>query len=93
MCSCEVGGSRVHAGQRSLHHACRKPILLQRAQPSSNPSAEQPAAAIRGRISMVRSNKHRSLDISLEYSAVSADGVCAVSQLAIYELAVSGAKG
>lgn len=80
----------------------RKPILLQKGS-SDSPEGDtvkkgdqggkpSPAVAISGRLSMARSSKHRSLDISLEYSAVAADGSLAEPQSAIYELAVSGAK-
>ncbi len=68
---------------------CREPIMLQApgAGDATSPSAAQ---AITGRLSMARSQKHRSLDISLSYRPVCADGEPGVEQTSFYELAVSG---
>lgn len=79
---------------------CREPILIQK--PGSDSASRShpddgsgqsppPAAAISGRISMARSSKHRSLDISLEYAAVAPNGNRSELRTAIYELAVSSA--
>ncbi|XP_024521105.1 probable protein arginine N-methyltransferase 3 [Selaginella moellendorffii] len=54
----------------------RNPILLSRdasAGPGEPGTKENPAALLKGRISIARSFKHRSIDISLETAAVAAE--------------------
>ncbi|KAK9823570.1 hypothetical protein WJX72_003898 [[Myrmecia] bisecta] len=68
-------GPQTHWAQTIL--CLRQPILLGQAPASGTSpsgSGSRPAGALRGRISIARSNKHRSLDISLEYAPVAADG-------------------
>ena len=48
-----------------VHLPCRKPVML---------GGSNGAAAIEGRISFARSDKHRVLDISAEYWPLSPDG-------------------
>lgn len=70
----------------------REPLWIQH-QPPMPPqgAAQAPAAAIAGRISLVRSSKRRSLDISLEHCPLAADGTRGASITALYDLAVSSA--
>lgn len=60
----------------------RSPLLL------SVGSAAQPAAQVAGRISVVRSTRHRSLDVSIEYEPRGADGAAqpALRQVMLYEV-------
>jgi hypothetical protein len=51
-------------------------------------SAARPAAQVSGRISIVRSARHRSMDVSVEYEPRAADGVAqpALRQIMLYEV-------
>ncbi len=51
-------------------------------------SAARPAAQISGRISVVRSTRHRSMDVSVEYEPRCADGgaQAALRQVMMYEV-------
>ena len=51
-------------------------------------STAQPAAQVSGRISIVRSARHRSMDVSVEYEPRSADGgaQAALRQVMLYEV-------
>lgn len=84
--------SITHYRTDSLSVGCREPLFVQhQALGPAAGTGEAPAAAIAGRISLARSSKHRSLDISLEYCPVVADGTRGASTTALYELAVSSA--
>lgn len=65
---------------------CREPIL------AGGDGAGKAAAGIKGRISIVRSTRHRSLDISLEYAPLFADGSSGPSQNGLFELGVSSSS-
>ena len=59
---------RAHAG---WHGFCKVSHIV---FPPRLGSASRPAAAIWGRISMARSKRHRSLDVSIEYEPRGVDG-------------------
>lgn len=68
---------------------CRQPVLLQSAS-ASLPSftGQSVAAGIQGRVSFARGNRHRSLDISLEYAALGPDGrLCGDTEALMYDMA------
>lgn len=68
----------------------REPIQLNAAN-GSREIKNTAAEAITGKISIARSSKHRSLDISLTYRPVSADGQAAIGeQTCFFEMGVSG---
>lgn len=71
---------------------CREPITLQALGAGAGEASSFAADAITGRLSMARSRKHRSLDISLSYRPVVAGGGLGEEQTSFYELAVSSAS-
>ena len=63
----------------------REPILL-----SGASSEEQQIVGVSGRVSIVRSTRHRSLDIALECSPLYSSGSNGPSQTSLFELGMSG---
>ena len=61
---------------------------LSDAYDSSLGSAARPAVQLSGRISVVRSTRHRSMDVSIEYEPRGADGAPqpALRQVVLYEV-------
>lgn len=59
---------------------------------SGRHEAQKAAVGIKGRISIVRSVRHRSLDISLEYAPLYDNGSAGTSQSGIFELGVSSSS-
>ena len=81
--SCNCGGMSLRSANVVVR---REPILLRGA------SAVQPhAVGVSGRVSIVRSTRHRSLDISLECAPMYGDGGSGPSQTGFFELGMSGA--
>lgn len=71
----------------------RQPVQLQQADNGAGDecSGFQSAGAITGKVSIARSSKHRSLDISLTYTPVSHRGQpMAAEQTCFFEMGVSG---
>ena len=66
--------------------ACRKPILF---GPSKDGSGINVATAIKGRFSMARSNQHRGIDMSIEYSAQYSNGSYGSSDIQIFSMTMS----
>lgn len=65
---------------------CRKPILF---GPSKDASDTKVAVAIKGRLSMARSNQHRGIDISVEYTAQYSNGSSGHSDVQIFSMTMS----
>lgn len=73
------------------YNICRQPVQLQQADGSRNHDGSSVAAAITGQISIARSSKHRSLDISLTYTPLSHRGqALAADQTCFFQMGVSG---
>ena len=65
---------------------CRKPILFGASNDTSNTKV---AVAIKGRFSMARSNHHRGIDISVEYTAQYSNGSSGHSDVQIFSMTMS----
>ena len=68
-----------------LFALCREPIPLHGVG-----AAEHQTVGVNGRISVVRSSRHRSLDISLECAPLYRNGTSGPSQTGLFELGMSG---
>lgn len=77
-------GPRTHWCQTVL--VLRKPILF---GPSKDASDTKVAVAIKGRLSMARSNQHRGIDISVEYTAQYSNGSSGHSDVQIFSMTMS----
>ena len=69
-----------------LHWLCRKPILF-------GTDTEEPigkvATSLKGRFSMARSDQHRGIDMSVEYSTQHTDGTSGPDEVQIFSMTMS----
>ena len=70
-----------------MHHwLCRKPILF---GTISEESKGKVATTLKGRFSMARSDQHRGIDMSVEYSAQYTDGTSGPDEVQIFSMTMS----
>ncbi len=74
------------AAVSKLCHLCRKPILFGLGTAEAKGKV---AASLKGRFSMARSDQHRGIDMSVEYSAQFTDGSLGPSEVQIFSMTMS----
>ena len=73
-----------HRMTKASNMQCREPVLLGFAKQDRTV-----AHALKGRFSMARSNKHRGIDMSVEYAAQYADGSMGQTHVQIFSMTMS----